>query len=209
MKTKPNQYKVILWDFDGVIVESNKVREFGFRTVLEKFPESQIEDLIRFHKLNGGLSRYVKFRYFYEEICKTTISDQEVQILADSFSEIMLESLGNKEFLINDTVKFIESNSDFIEMNIVSGSDQKELRILCSKLQIDKNFKFIGGSPTPKNKLVADFLNSTNIKKEDICLIGDSMNDFEAASLNNIDFFGYNNIELKSYGVYINSFELI
>lgn len=209
MKIKPNQYKVILWDFDGVIVESNKVREFGFRKVLEKFPESQIEELIEFHKLNGGLSRYVKFRYFYEKICKTSISDEEVQVLADSFSEIMLESLGAKEFLINDAVKFIESNSNSIEMNIVSGSDQNELRILCSKLEIDKNFKFINGSPTPKNKLVADFLENTNIKNEDICLIGDSMNDYEAASVNNIDFFGYNNLELKSYGIYIKSFELI
>lgn len=206
MKTKPDQYKVILWDFDGVIVESNKVREYGFRKVLEKFSESQIEDLIRFHRQNGGLSRYVKFRYFFEEICKTSISEKEVQILADSFSEIMLKSLGSKEFLINDAVKFIESNSNSIEMNIVSGSDQNELRILCSNLEIDKNFKSINGSPTPKNKLVADFLSNSSIKNEDICLIGDSMNDYEAATVNGIDFYGYNNLELESVGRYIKSF---
>ncbi|MCD0471056.1 HAD family hydrolase [Flavobacterium sp. JAS] len=209
MKTKPNQYKIILWDFDGVIVESNKVREFGFRKVLEQFPQSQIEELIKFHNLNGGLSRYVKFRYFYEEICKSTISNEQVQDLANLFSEIMLDSLGSKEYLIKDALKFIESNSNAIEMSIVSGSDQNELRILCSRLEIDKNFKFIYGSPTPKNKLVADFLNTTTFKNEEICLIGDSMNDFEAASINNIDFFGYNNPELKNFGIYINSFELI
>lgn len=206
MKTKPDQYKVILWDFDGVIVESNKVRESGFRKVLEQFSESQIEELIKFHNLNGGLSRYVKFKYFYEEICKSSISEEQVQQLADSFSEIMLKKLGSKEYLINETVKFIESNSNSIEMNIVSGSDQNELRILCSRLEIDKNFKSICGSPTPKNTLVADYLKNSNFKKEEICLIGDSMNDYEAATVNEIDFYGYNNIELEHLGRYIKSF---
>lgn len=206
MKTKPDQYKVILWDFDGVIVESNKVRESGFRKVLEQFPEEQIEELIKFHNLNGGLSRYVKFRYFYEVICESSISEEKVQYLADSFSEIMLENLGAKEYLINDTVKFIESNFNSIEMNIVSGSDQNELRILCSRLDIDKKFKSICGSPTPKNTLVADYLKSTKFKKEEICLIGDSMNDHEAATVNGIDFYGYNNVELEYLGRYIKSF---
>ena len=206
MKTKPNQYKVILWDFDGVIVESNKVRESGFRKVLEHFPESKIEELIKFHNLNGGLSRYVKFRYFYEEICKSSKKKKKIQHLADLFSEIMLKKLGSKEYLINDTVKFIESNSNSIEMNIVSGSDQNELRILCSRLDLDKNFKSICGSPTPKNTLVADYLKDSKFKKEEICLIGDSMNDYEAATVNGIDFYGYNNVELEYLGRYIKSF---
>lgn len=206
MKTRPDQYKVILWDFDGVIVESNKVRESGFRKVLEQFPETQIEELIEFHNLNGGLSRYVKFRYFYEVICESKISEEKVQQLADSFSEIMLKKLGSKEYLINDTVRFIESNSNSIEMNIVSGSDQNELRILCSRLDIDKNFKCIFGSPTAKNTLVADYLKNSKFKNEEICLIGDSMNDYEAATVNEIDFYGYNNQELEYLGRYIKSF---
>ncbi|NDP28066.1 MAG: HAD family hydrolase [Flavobacterium sp.] len=207
MKTRPDQYKVILWDFDGVIVESNKVRESGFRKVLENFPKAQIEELIKFHNINGGLSRYVKFRYFYEVICKSSISEEEVQQLANSFSEIMLDNLGSKEYLINETVNFIESNSDTIEMSIVSGSDQNELRTLCSRLAIDKNFKSICGSPTPKNTLVADYLKTTKFQNEEICLIGDSMNDYEAATVNNIDFYGFNNIELEYMGNYIKSFD--
>lgn len=64
----------IIWDFDGVIVESNHIREKGFRKVLESFPENQVEELLVFHNNNGGLSRYVKFRYFFENIRKEEIS---------------------------------------------------------------------------------------------------------------------------------------
>jgi phosphoglycolate phosphatase-like HAD superfamily hydrolase len=39
-------------------------------------------------------------------------------------------------------------------------------------------------------------------------LIGDSINDYEAAEESNIDFYGYNNEELKEVSKkYINNFE--
>ena len=60
--------RVIFWDFDGVILNSNKVRDKGFETVLSGFPKEEVDKLLKFHRQNGGLSRYVKFRYFFEEI---------------------------------------------------------------------------------------------------------------------------------------------
>ena len=33
----PADFDVLLWDFDGVIIDSNSVREFGFRQVLKEF----------------------------------------------------------------------------------------------------------------------------------------------------------------------------
>ena len=38
----PKDFKVVLWDFDGVIIDSNPVREYGFRQVLRDFPENQV-----------------------------------------------------------------------------------------------------------------------------------------------------------------------
>ena len=60
--------KIIFWDFDGVILNSNKVRDSGFEIVLKDFPKNQVELLLNYHRQNGGLSRYVKFRYFFEVI---------------------------------------------------------------------------------------------------------------------------------------------
>ena len=105
---KPSDFEVILWDFDGVIIDSNSVREFGFREVLKEFDLDQVEQLIDFHNANGGWSRYVKFRYFYEEILKRPISESQVEELANRFSSIMVESLPNPELLIEDTVRFIQ-----------------------------------------------------------------------------------------------------
>jgi len=204
---RPNDFEVILWDFDGVIIDSNSVREFGFREVLKEFDPEQVEQLIDFHNANGGWSRYVKFRYFYEEILKCPISESQVQELANSFSSIMVESLPNPELLIEETVRFIqEMNSQGKQMHIVSGSDDNELRSLCDELELSKYFLSINGSPTPKSALVKAIIDNGNISASQYCLIGDAVNDYDAANQNEIQFFGYNNKELMNYGDYINKF---
>lgn len=197
-------FKLILWDFDGVIIESNSVREQGFREVLKTYPTEQVEQLIDFHNANGGWSRYVKFRYFFEEIRNESITDDKVNELAGQFSSIMKDLLVNPELLITETVAFIEDmyNSGK-EMHIVSGSDGNELKGLCSALKIDHYFKSINGSPTPKTQLVKNILETSTLKASDFCLIGDAKNDYDAAKDNGIIFFGYNNSQLKGLDKYL------
>ncbi len=199
--------KVILWDFDGVILDSMEVREMGFTKVLENYPEEQVKLLLEYHKENGGLSRYVKFRYFLEEILNEHVDEKEVAAMANQFSQIMRTFLGSRDQLIHEVINFIRSQYTEFDMHIVSGSDGEELRFLCDKLEISGYFKTIQGSPEPKISLVKNILKQFKYEKSTVCLIGDSINDFDAANQNEIDFYGYNNLELKSKGFnYINSF---
>jgi len=201
------KYKVILWDFDGVIMDSMPIRSNGFAAVLKNYPVDQVSQLMDFHNQNGGLSRYVKFRYFFENIRGESVTEDKVQVLSSSFSEIMLNSLINKELLIKDSIAFIEANSDKYEMHIVSGSDGIELNKICEALDLSKYFKSINGSPTPKNQLVEELIRNNSYDKGDIVLVGDSINDLDAANANGISFIGYNNQALKSdNGFYITLF---
>ena len=135
-------------------------------------------------------------------------TEADVQELADEFSIIMLKLLTNKDLLIKDSVKYITNNYKNYNFHIVSGSDGTELNKLAINLEIARYFKSISGSPTPKNELVSHILKSQNYNCKDCILIGDSKNDFDAAYSNNIDFYGYNNIDLKSMSkFYINSFD--
>ncbi|MFV0565527.1 MAG: HAD family hydrolase [Flavobacteriaceae bacterium] len=203
------KYKTIFWDFDGVIIDSMSVRDWGFREVFKDFTELQVDRLINYHRSNGGLSRYVKIRYFYEEILGKQISGEEVMKYADEFSKLMKEELVNPKNLIIDSVFFIKENYQKYNFHIVSGSDQEELRFLCKKLGLYPCFISIYGSPTPKKQLVASLLEKGGYNTHEVCLIGDSINDFEAAKANNITFIGYNNISLKKItSNYIKSFKL-
>ena len=57
--------KNIFWDFDGVIIDSMPIREFGFRRIFKDFNKEKVELLTDFHRENGGLSRFFKIRYFF------------------------------------------------------------------------------------------------------------------------------------------------
>jgi phosphoglycolate phosphatase-like HAD superfamily hydrolase len=193
-----DDFKVILWDFDGVLMNSNAVRDLGFMKVLEDYPQHQVEALIIFHKQNGGLSRYVKFRHFFEQIRGESITEDAVQNLAKRFSGIMRELLFDKALLIDDSINFVRENDTKFRMHIVSGSDSTELNALCEFLGIHSHFISIHGSPAPKNQLVEQLLLNYKYPVCDCVLIGDSVNDLEAAAVNDISFFGYNNALLGS-----------
>jgi phosphoglycolate phosphatase-like HAD superfamily hydrolase len=202
-------FKNILWDFDGVIMDSMPVRDKGFEIVLQKYPQEQVSLLMDYHRKNGGLSRYHKFRYFFEEIRKESITEDEIQILAEEFSSVMLKNLLDESLLIQDSVRFIKENYTKYNMHVVSGSDGNELRYICETLGLSKYFISIHGSPTPKKELVEKLLADRKYRKGETCLIGDSYNDLEAAEVNEIIFIGYNNKKLLERTVrYITSFGL-
>ena len=63
-----NSYKTIIFDCDGVILNSNKIKTESFYKVAKKFGEKEAIKLVKFHLSNGGISRYEKFKFFLEII---------------------------------------------------------------------------------------------------------------------------------------------
>ncbi len=188
-----NSIETIFWDFDGVILNSNPVRDIGFNEVLKQYPVNEVNMLLDYHQENGGLSRYVKFRYFFEKIRRENIDEEQILVLANNFSGIMRSMLKDKKLLISESIEFIKKQYSNYDMYIVSGSDQEELRFLCKELEINHYFKSIYGSPTPKNQLVKNIIEERGYQRNNCILVGDSINDFEAANANSIHFFAYNN----------------
>ena len=198
--------KTILWDFDGVILDSMKVRNWGFEEIFKDFDQELIDKLLLFHENNGGLSRYIKIRYFYENLLNKSISKEKVDEYAERFSVLMKTELIKAKNLILDSLEFIIDNYEKYNFHIVSGSDQKELRFLCKELKISKYFISIHGSPMTKNQLVLNLIENLEYDKKKICLIGDSINDYEAAVYNEIEFYNYNNKLISDLGTEIISF---
>lgn len=200
--------KTIFWDFDGVILDSAKIRINGFKEIFKNYPQDAINRLITYHINNGGLSRFHKIEYFFKEILMQDISQDQIQDFADKFSEIMRKELTNKDYLIQDSIIFIQNNYTKYNFYITSGSEQNELRFLCEKLGITQYFLDIFGSPTKKVIIISNILQEKKYNPKSCVLIGDSIHDFYAARDNHIAFYGYNNLNLKDVSkIYINSFQ--
>jgi len=205
---KTNDIAVIFWDFDGVLLNSNAIRDWGFIKVLADFPQVEVNQLLDFHHKNGGLSRYVKFRYFFEKIRGECVTEDQIKEWAIRFSTTVLGELINPGLIIPETIAFVRNNYQNYQMHIVSGSDGAELNQVCKKLEIAKYFISIHGSPTSKTELINQLINKNNYNPKTCILIGDSINDFEASKSNLIHFMAYNNdkiAELSTSSIPLNA----
>lgn len=199
--------KTILWDFDGVILDSMKIKGDGFVELFKAYNNVCLIQMERYHYSHGGVSRFEKIKYFYKEILDKPISEDTVTQLADEFSNIIDKKLNNKKNLIKETVDFIKHNYQKYNFHIVSGAEHNELNKLCDSFELIKYFKSIDGSPIKKDLLVKNVIKKFDYKKNEVVLIGDAITDYNASKKNGIKFYGFNNLELKKLDGYIDSFE--
>ncbi|EIQ3300034.1 HAD family hydrolase [Campylobacter coli] len=182
--------KNIIFDFDGVILDSVELKTQAFAELFKEFPKNKVQELVKYHIQNGGISRYHKIQYFFENILCEEISDKEILNYAKLYSQLTKEKLCNPKYIIKETFEFIKKNQTHYNMHIASGADEQDLIEICKMLDLTQYFLSIHGSPTKKEILVKNLLISNNYKNKETILIGDSVNDFQTALKNNIYFFG-------------------
>ncbi len=185
------KYKNLVFDFDGVLAESNEIRFNGFRRLFQEFPSHQVDELVAYAKANGGVSRYEKIRYFFQEVRGEPITEERVQVMAAQFSDLVRQEVVDAES-VKCSVEFMKQNISRFNFALVSGSDQTELRGVCRERGIGHYFKRILGSPVKKKDNLARLLEDLGWKTNETVYIGDSNNDLDASLANRIDFIGRN-----------------
>jgi phosphoglycolate phosphatase-like HAD superfamily hydrolase len=182
------EYKTLVFDCDGVVINSNQLKIQAYYDVAIKFgaSEFQAQSLVDHHVNLGGVSRYPKFEYFLREIMQQTVTEQAMQALLDSFTAEVKRLLTDCE-IAPDLMRVREANPHAKWM-IISGGDQAELRDIFQQRGIDKLFDAgIFGSPDNKDVILARELDAGNIVKPAL-FIGDSRYDHQASTNAGLDF---------------------
>lgn len=184
-------HKHIIFDFDGVLVESNEIRLNGYFSLFKNCPQNRVNELIKFIKNNSGLSRYEIIEYFFYNILKNPIDQKTVIALAKQYSNLVKKKVV-KANLVNGALEFLSAYQSNYDFAIVSGSDQKELINICKIRKINHFFVDILGSPSNKETNISKLLLKREWKKEASLYVGDSINDFQAANICEIKFIARN-----------------
>lgn len=189
--------KTIIFDFDGVIADSNHIKTDAFVKLFEDYPQ-HIRELIRkFHLQNGGMSRFDKFRYIYANFLKEELSEEKFNKLCDDFNKLVINGVINTP-LLDGVEDFLKRNKVIYDMYIVSGTPHDEIKEIVKKRKLDKYFLKVLGSPRAKKELIEEVLRSKNYQREEVIFIGDSINDYEGAMAAGVEFVAKVNDSLES-----------
>src|SRR5437867_1774060 len=99
----------IIFDFDGVILESAEIKTRAFAKLFEGFPD-QVRSIVAHHRENAGVSRYEKFRYIYEHFLKMPLSESTIEKLDQSFSQIVYDEIRRCP-LVPGVIAFLKNRS--------------------------------------------------------------------------------------------------
>lgn len=200
---KINQYETIVFDCDGVILDSNKVKTHAFYLAALPYGERAAQALVDYHCRHGGISRYKKFSWFLEQQ-PAVLPDHTLEVLLEKYASYVWDGL--LKCNITESLKEVRENNKQQRWLIVSGGDQAELREVFSIRSIDSLFNGgIFGSPDSKDIILARELQSCNISGKAL-FIGDSRYDYEVAHDAGLDFIFVSNwSEFSSYKDYFKS----
>lgn len=179
---------LIILDFDGVILESVSVKTEAFRRLFEFVP-NYVDTIVQFHLDNGGMSRFDKFHYIYDNILNEDLTPSKFDDLSEKFSTIVFKEVIKTPF-VPGAWEFLERYHYKIPLYVVSATPENELRQIIQRRGMAHYFKEVFGAPQKKSKCIKEILNLTGISPYSVIFIGDAKNDLEAARTAGVRFIG-------------------
>ena len=190
MKPQPTHknLKNFIFDFDGVILDSLDCKTEAFYQMYLPYGSEVAEKVKQYHILNGGISRFEKFKFWHREYLNIELSDKEVQNLAEQFSELVFDNVISSK-PIPGAIEFIKKYSKQFNFYIISGTPDIEIKKICDAIRLSSHFKEILGSPTNKKEWCSYLkVKDYGISSSNTIFLGDALSDYEAAIENDFYF---------------------
>jgi len=181
--------RTIIFDFDGVIVDSVDIKAQAFCHVFRDEPEAIRQRIIDLHVNHSGMSRYEKFRIIYNDFLERILTDAELNRLGADFSHFCVDKVVNVAY-VPGALEFISSYHSDYDLFVASSTPEAELREIVNKRGIDRYFKGIYGTPRSKLDICRLILQQNQLSADEVAFVGDSISDYEVARQCQIHFIG-------------------
>ncbi len=188
MSFEIKKFKTLVFDCDGVVLDSNTVKTEAFYQATLPYGDTAAQAMVNYHVAHGGISRYKKFAHFLEHIAPNYTEQQasDLDVLLKNYADYVREGLVN--CAIAPGLEVLRQQTPSAHWLIVSGGDQAELRDVFASRGIAEWFDGgIFGSPDTKDEILVREINAGNIQQPALFL-GDSKYDYQAASAAGLDF---------------------
>lgn len=187
------KYKTIVFDCDGVVLNSNKVKVHAYYEVAKRNggSDAQAQAFVDHHVSKGSFPRNGKIEYYLNNIKQEAVTPEKVARYIQAFEEILDKTLMECE--IAPSLLALKMATPNARWMLLSGGDQAELRRVFPRRFIQNHnlaelFETgIFGGPDIKEDVLNREIANKNISLPAL-FVGDSKYDYQAAKSAGLDF---------------------
>lgn len=182
------EYKTIVFDCDGVLLNSNKIKVQAYYDVAKHMggTDAQAQAFVEYHIAQGSFPRNGKIKFYLEHIVQQEETAALMQQYLDTFDQILDKSLMDCELAAG--LMDLKKQNKHARWMVLSGGDQVGLRQLFKRRDLAQHFECgIFGGPEIKENVLAREKANGNILFPAL-FVGDSKYDHQASTGAGLDF---------------------
>lgn len=182
--------KIIFLDFDGVIIDSNGIKDEAFASIFSEYPDHR-DEMMNYHLKHNAVPRGDKFLH---------VGRSFLQLSGDSLEIFVKEKIAQFEDQTHvalvkcpecdGAVDFLNSYKNRSVLILVSATPLKDLKLLLQERNLIDFFAEVHGAPIKKSEVLSSILAARGVDRNESCFIGDSPEDLVAARQAAVPFVG-------------------
>ncbi|MCE8035544.1 HAD family hydrolase [Billgrantia tianxiuensis] len=187
--TGPSPHYALVFDFDGVVLDSATLKRQAFADLYTDAPESQYRAVCAYLGRKGGQPREVKFRHIEAHILGRPANEERIRELCARFKSSVEQRLLHAP-AIPGALEFLSRWATERPLYLLSATPEAELRGIVAQRGLAHFFQEVVGSPPDKVTGLRNLMARWGYAANETVMIGDSYNDYRAARSNGTRFVG-------------------
>ncbi len=177
--------RAIVFDFDGVILESADVKTEAFVKLYEHHGTEVVARVRDHHLANLGVSRFKKFAWIAANVLGESLDEQGLAAMGDRFAALALQGVLDAPFVPGADRALAALQ---IPAFVASGTPHDELQLIVDRRELRGHFREVHGSPAEKPAILADIMSRCGWRADEVLFVGDGMTDYKAAVAAGVQF---------------------
>jgi beta-phosphoglucomutase-like phosphatase (HAD superfamily) len=169
----------IVFDFDGVILESADIKTQSFLELYADYPD-KLGAIRDYHIAQAGISRYVKFEHIQKNILGLPYTEQDKKRASAEFERLTREKILRCPQVPGAEALLLGLRGRVLRI-VGSGTPQPELELIVERRGMRDWFEEWWGSPRMKADILRDVMARYRLSPDQVLMVGDGMSDYDAA----------------------------
>ena len=179
--------RAIVFDFDGVILESADVKTEAFVELYAAHGPEVVAQVRAHHLANLGLSRFKKFEWISENVFGTSLTESARTALGERFSDLALARVLDAPF-VPGAVAALDALAVQFPLFVASGTPDDELKLIVDRRGLTSRFREVHGTPAEKPQILRDVMARHGLTPNEVLFVGDGLTDHKAAAATGVHF---------------------